>query len=101
MLFATFGVVFLGELPDKTMFASLLMASRGRPFAVWVGAAVAFTVHVVIAVTVGVVLFHIVPHRPLEGVVAAAFLGAALWSFLIRNQTEGAGSAADDGPGWR
>jgi putative Ca2+/H+ antiporter (TMEM165/GDT1 family) len=28
---AVFPVIFLGELPDKTMFASLLMATRGRP----------------------------------------------------------------------
>jgi len=28
---AVFQVIFLGELPDKTMFASLVMATRGRP----------------------------------------------------------------------
>ena len=28
---AVFPVIFLGELPDKTMFASLVMATRGRP----------------------------------------------------------------------
>jgi putative Ca2+/H+ antiporter (TMEM165/GDT1 family) len=27
---AVFPVIFLGELPDKTMFASLVMATRGR-----------------------------------------------------------------------
>ncbi len=36
-----FPLVFLGELPDKTMFASLVLASRGRPLAVWIGAAAA------------------------------------------------------------
>lgn len=90
MNFAIFGVVFplvfLGELPDKTMFASLVMASRGRPVAVWVGAAAAFTVHVVIAVSVGVALFHLLPHRIVEGVVAAAFFAGAIYSFAIRNQ---------------
>jgi putative Ca2+/H+ antiporter (TMEM165/GDT1 family) len=70
---AVFPVIFLGELPDKTMFASLVLATRGRPLAVWIGAASAFCVHVVIAVTVGVLLFRIVPHRALEGVVAAIF----------------------------
>ena len=48
---AVFPVIFLGELPDKTMFASLVMATRGRPFAVWLGATAAFAVHVVIATT--------------------------------------------------
>ena len=33
-----FAVIFLGELPDKTMFANLVMATRGRPGQVWLGA---------------------------------------------------------------
>ncbi|MFZ0665592.1 MAG: TMEM165/GDT1 family protein [Acidimicrobiales bacterium] len=74
-----FPIIFIGELPDKTMFASLVMSTRGRPLLVWLGAAAAFTVHVVIATTVGVALFHIVPHRVLEAIVAFLFLaGAAL-----------------------
>ncbi|MGO9217670.1 MAG: hypothetical protein ACLP5E_07870 [Streptosporangiaceae bacterium] len=28
---AVFPVIFLGELPDKTMFASLVMATQGHP----------------------------------------------------------------------
>ncbi len=49
-----FPLVFVAELPDKTMFASLLMATKGRPAQVWLGAAGAFVVHVAIATTVGV-----------------------------------------------
>jgi putative Ca2+/H+ antiporter (TMEM165/GDT1 family) len=76
---AVFPIIFIGELPDKTMFASLVLATRGRPLAVWLGAAGAFTVHVVIATTIGVALFHLVPHRVLDGIVALLFLaGAAL-----------------------
>jgi len=76
---ATFPVIFLGELPDKTMFATIVMASRGHPRAVWLGAAGAFAVHVVIAVTVGVGLVHLLPHRAVEVVVAALFaIGAVL-----------------------
>lgn len=76
---AVFPIIFIGELPDKTMFASLVLATRGRPLAVWVGAAAAFAVHVVIATTIGVALFHLVPHRLLDGIVALLFLaGAAL-----------------------
>jgi putative Ca2+/H+ antiporter (TMEM165/GDT1 family) len=77
---AVFPVIFLGELPDKTMFASLVLAARGHPRAVWSGAAAAFLVHVVIAVTIGVGLFHLIPHRALEGVVAAMFLGGAIFA---------------------
>jgi putative Ca2+/H+ antiporter (TMEM165/GDT1 family) len=76
---AVYPIIFLGELPDKTMFASLVMSTRGRPFIVWLGAAVAFMVHVVIATTIGVALFHLLPPRALDALVAAMFLvGAAL-----------------------
>ena len=79
VVFAVFPIIFLGELPDKTMFASLVMSTRGRPAVVWVGAAAAFMVHVVIAVTIGVALFHLLPHQVLDAVVAGMFLlGAAL-----------------------
>ena len=76
---AVFPIIFLGELPDKTMFASLVLSTRGRPAVVWIGAAAAFSVHVVIATTIGVALFHLLPQRALEAVVAGMFLvGAAL-----------------------
>ncbi|MDQ2727750.1 MAG: TMEM165/GDT1 family protein [Actinomycetota bacterium] len=83
-----FPVIFLGELPDKTMFASLLMASRGRPLAVWAGTALAFLVHVVIAVSIGVAVFKLLPHRVVDGLVAVLFLAAAVYSFAIRNQRQ-------------
>ena len=76
---AVFPIIFLGELPDKTMFASLVLSTRGRPAIVWFGAAAAFTVHVVIATTIGVALFHLLPQRALDALVAGMFLaGAAL-----------------------
>jgi len=79
VVIAVFPIIFLGELPDKTMFASLVMSTRGRPFVVWIGAALAFVVHVVIAVTVGAALFHLLPHRALEALVAVMFFaGSAL-----------------------
>jgi Ca2+/H+ antiporter, TMEM165/GDT1 family len=79
VVFAVFPIIFIGELPDKTMFASLVMSTRGRPIIVWLGAAAAFAVHVVIAVTIGVALFHLLPHQVLDAVVAGMFLvGAAL-----------------------
>ena len=78
VVFATFPIIFLGELPDKTMFASLVLATRGRPFIVWLGAAAAFAVHVVIAVTVGVAIFHLLPHRAVQAIVAAMFFAGAV-----------------------
>jgi Ca2+/H+ antiporter, TMEM165/GDT1 family len=79
VLFGVFPVVFLGELPDKTMFASLVLSTKGRPVMVWLGAAAAFAVHVAIAVSIGVALFTILPHRAVDAVAAVIFLlGAGL-----------------------
>jgi putative Ca2+/H+ antiporter (TMEM165/GDT1 family) len=75
---AVFPIIFIGELPDKTMFASLVLSTRGKPLSVWIGAAGAFLLHVVIATTIGVALFHLVPHRVLDGIVAFMFLVGAV-----------------------
>jgi putative Ca2+/H+ antiporter (TMEM165/GDT1 family) len=85
---AVFPLVALGELPDKTMFASLLLAARGRPLAVWLGAATAFAVHVVIAVSVGVAVFRLLPHRAVDVAVAVLFIGGAVYAWLARNAEE-------------
>ena len=71
---AVFAVIFIGELPDKTMFASIVMSTRGHPFAVWLGSAGAFLVHVVIATTLGTVVFHLLAPRIVDAVVAVIFL---------------------------
>ena len=47
----------------------------------WLGAAAAFLVHVVIATTIGVGLFHLLPHRAVEAVVAADVLAGAVFAF--------------------
>jgi len=72
-----FAVIFIGELPDKTMVASLVMSTKGRPFAVWLGAAGAFMVHVVIATTLGTVVFHLLAPQVVDAVVAVIFLAGA------------------------
>jgi putative Ca2+/H+ antiporter (TMEM165/GDT1 family) len=76
-----FPIIFVGELPDKSMFASLVLATRGRPRSVWLGAAAAFGVHVVIATTIGVGLFHLLPHRVVGALVAALFLLGAVFAW--------------------
>jgi putative Ca2+/H+ antiporter (TMEM165/GDT1 family) len=71
-----FGIIFLAELPDKSLFASLALSIRYRRLPVWAGAASALTVHVAIAVAAGQLL-TLLPHRLLEAVVAALFLAGA------------------------
>ncbi|MEV7278941.1 TMEM165/GDT1 family protein [Streptomyces sp. NPDC093111] len=55
-IITAFGLIFLAELPDKTMFASLAMGTRMRPLYVWFGTSTAFIVHVAIAVGAGSLL---------------------------------------------
>jgi Ca2+/H+ antiporter, TMEM165/GDT1 family len=75
---AVFPVIFLGELPDKTMLASLVLAARGRPAATWLGAAAAFAVHVVLATTIGALAFRLLPPRVLDAAAAVVFLAGAI-----------------------
>lgn len=82
---AVFPVILLAELPDKTMFASLVMSTRAKPASVWAGAAAALALHVAIAVSVGVALLAALPHRALYWVMAATFVaGAALTASRMR-----------------
>ena len=78
---AVFAVIFVGELPDKSTFASLLLATHGRPALVWVGAAGAFLAHVIIATTVGVAIFAVLPERVVDWLVVAMFLLGAVYAF--------------------
>jgi Ca2+/H+ antiporter, TMEM165/GDT1 family len=76
-----FAMVFPAELPDKSMFATLVLTSRfRRPAAVWCGVAAAFSMHVVVAVTAGN-LIHRLPRWLVGGVTALLFaVGAVvLW----------------------
>src|SRR5215472_12376672 len=83
----TLVVTFLAELPDKTMFASLILGTRYRRLWVWAGAAAAFTVHMVVAVTAGRLL-ALLPHRIVDAIVAGLFVAGAvyLWVHSFRPQ---------------
>ena len=72
-----FGAIFLVELPDKTFVAALVLSTRYRPFAVWVGVGLAFLVQTAIACTVGG-LVTLLPHRLVELVAALIFLAGAI-----------------------
>ena len=73
-----FGIIFLAELPDKSLFASLVLSTRYRRLPVFAGAASALTVHVAIAVTAGQLL-TLLPQQALSAVVACLFLGGAAY----------------------
>ncbi len=80
---ATFGVIFVAELPDKSLFASLVLGTRHRALWVWIGVTGAFAVHVVKAVAAGWVL-DVLPRRP-----AAPSRAPAPLSWLNRPEDQG------------
>ena len=75
-----FGAIFVVELPDKTFVAALVLATRYRPAAVWVGVGLAFLVQTLIAVTVGQVVTFL-PHAVVETVALVIFLAGAVLLF--------------------
>jgi putative Ca2+/H+ antiporter (TMEM165/GDT1 family) len=88
-----FGVVFVGELPDKTAVASLILGARYRPLPVLAGVWAAFALHVTLACTAGGLIAKL-PHRPVELVTAALFfIGAVL---LLRSSPSEAAEEAEE-----
>jgi putative Ca2+/H+ antiporter (TMEM165/GDT1 family) len=73
----SFGAIFLVELPDKTFVAALVLATRYKPWAVWVGVGLAFLVQTLIACTVGQVVTYL-PHRVVETVAGLIFLAGGI-----------------------
>jgi Ca2+/H+ antiporter, TMEM165/GDT1 family len=92
-----FGVTSLAELPDKSLFASLVLGMRYRALPVWLGAAAAFAVHVVVAVVAGGAL-SLLPHRVLEALVAGLFVVGAL-IVLATAEEKGEDKGEDEGGG--
>ena len=95
-LLTAFGLVFLVELPDKTMIATLILTTRYRGLPVFVGVAAAFAVQCVIAAAFGRVL-TLLPERVVAAIVAVLFgLGAALLlrEGFSRDGAEESGDAA-------
>ena len=89
---AVFALIFVGELPDKTAVAALVLGTKFHPRWVWTGMAAAFVVHVVVAVAAGS-LIALLPRRPVEFVVAALFLlgTVLLWRESTAEDDEDAG----------
>jgi putative Ca2+/H+ antiporter (TMEM165/GDT1 family) len=88
-LFGTvFIIIFVAELPDKTAFASLILATRYRPLPVFVGAALALTIQSVVAITAGG-LISLLPARPVH--VGAGLLFVVSAFVMWRRSGGGAG----------
>jgi len=85
----TFGAIFLVELPDKTFIAALVLSTRYKPLAVWIGVGLAFGVQTVVAVTAGA-LATLLPDTVLKSI---AFLIFLLGAVLLVRTAPGADAA--------
>jgi len=107
LLLLSFALIFPVELPDKTFVAALVLATRYRPLAVWVGMGLAFGVQCLAAATAG----HAVSFLPdwvVHAVSTVMFLMGAV--ILLRTaadadekeqEAEFTTRASRDRKGWR
>lgn len=105
VILIVFLLQFLLELPDKTMIAMIYMGTRARPLNVFIGGAVAFTIHMAIAVATGGLL-TLLPQKPKEIVIATLFLVGAFYLLFVsekEEEEEGEKEAQAEHPGkrWR
>jgi putative Ca2+/H+ antiporter (TMEM165/GDT1 family) len=71
----TFGVIFLAEMGDKTQLAAMTMAAQSkRPWAVFIGSALALTAVSAIGVVVGSVVGNYIPLIWIKRAAAVAFI---------------------------
>ncbi|MCU1607866.1 MAG: conserved rane protein of unknown function [Modestobacter sp.] len=87
VVLAAFVLILPVELPDKTLFATLVLATRFPALPVFVGVGLAFGLQVVIAVTAGSLL-SLLPDALVSAVVAVLFLTGAV--LLWREARKGA-----------
>jgi putative Ca2+/H+ antiporter (TMEM165/GDT1 family) len=104
-LAGVFGLIFLIELPDKTMIATIVMSARARPLMVFLGASSAFVVHMAIAAVFGGLLTKL-PHTLKDSIVTVLFLGGAAYLLLVPEKhelDEGEREGRDEkaGPRWK
>jgi len=87
-----FAAIFVVELPDKTFIAALVLATRYRPWAVWLGVGTAFLVQTLIAVTVGQ-LVTLLPH---DAVLVVAALIFGVGAIMLVREAPGADTSEQE-----
>ena len=99
---SVFGVIFVAELPDKTAFAALMLATKYRPLPVFLGAALALTAQSVVAVGAGG-LISLLPARPVHVGAGILFLVFAvlMWRRKQEEEAQGTGAPTSRAPFWR
>lgn len=89
VLFAVVSSVLLAELGDKTMLATVALASDRNWLGVWLGATAGMVLADAVAIAAGMVLHRRLPAHLLHGAAGLLFLVFGLWMLL------------DEALGWR
>ncbi|AEF38160.1 MAG: TMEM165/GDT1 family protein [Mycolicibacter algericus] len=89
VLFAVVSSVLLAELGDKTMLATVALASDRNWLGVWLGATAGMVLADAVAIAVGTVLHRQLPEQLLHGAAGLLFGVFGLWMLL------------DEALGWR
>jgi putative Ca2+/H+ antiporter (TMEM165/GDT1 family) len=109
LMLLTFALIFPVELPDKTFVAALVLSTRYRPLAVWVGVGLAFAVQCLIAVSAGAAVSFL-PDWVVHVISTALFLIGAVILFRAapkadaeerEQEEEFAAKATAERSGWR
>jgi putative Ca2+/H+ antiporter (TMEM165/GDT1 family) len=85
LIFSTFIIIFVAELPDKTALAALILATKYRARDVIVGACLAFLVQTVVGVAAGSI-FTLLPLTPIRIASGIGFLVFAALAFLRKEE---------------
>jgi len=79
----TVGVAFtLAELGDKTMLATMTLATQYPWLWVWIGSTVGMLVSIVLAVVLGKQILKVLPVRAVHAVAAVLFAALGIWLLL-------------------
>ncbi len=87
LLLTAFGLIFVAELPDKTAYTVLLLATRKRPLPVLLGSWLAFLVQNLVAVALGTLLARMSP-EVIRWTAALVFLVFGLLLLLREERPE-------------
>lgn len=96
-LLASFGLIFVAELGDKTQLIILTLSAKHGFRQVFLGAAAAFALLNGLAVSLGVILYEFVPESVIKYTVSGVFILFGI--FMLLPEREGDDEAEGDSPG--
>ena len=78
-LLISFGVIFVAELGDKTMLATITLATQHGWFGTWIGSTIGMVAADALAICVGRMLGRRLPERVIKFGAAALFAIFGIW----------------------